>query len=119
MSVYWLLTAEERFRAELNQASDDVGGWLTRLNSVLTETFAGQVVLVRDRYSGYRPFDGLVVLFVDVQRGESVRQCNFASPGTYIVKIAFDERQASLRDEIAAWNSTSPVSSTATACSCN
>ena len=69
MNVYWLLAARERLRAELHGQLTGLAVWLPRLNSVLAEVFAGQVVLVRDRYSGYRPFDGLVILFVEVQPG--------------------------------------------------
>jgi hypothetical protein len=76
--------------------------------SVLNDIFAGQIVLVRDRYSGYRPFQGLVILLIEVQPGENAPPCRFHSPGTYIVKIAFEERQADLKGEIDSWNAARP-----------
>ena len=108
MNVYWLLAAQERLRAELHGLPDGLEEWLPRLNAVLAEIFSGQVVLVRDRYSGYRPFDGLVILFVEVQPGAESQAGRFPSPGTYIVKIAFDKKRAVLKGEIDAWNNARP-----------
>ena len=108
MNVYWLMAAKERLRAELHGESQGMAHWLPRLNAVLGEVFAGHMVLVRDRYSGYRAFDGLVILFVEVQPTPVSPSCRFASPGTYIVKVAFDDRRAALKAEIGAWNSARP-----------
>ena len=108
MNVYWLLTAKESLRAALHGQSAGLSSWLPRINGVLADIFAGQVVLVRDRYSGYRPFQGLVILLVEVQPIANPHPCRFPSPGTYIVKIAFDERRADLKGEIDAWNAARP-----------
>lgn len=118
MNVFWLLTAQERLRADLHGKPEGLAGWLPRLNAVLAEVFSGQVVLVRDRYSGYREFEGLVVLFVEIQPAAAESQARFPSPGTYIVKIAFDEKRQVLKKEINSWDRSRPSIFTAIMFSC-
>lgn len=108
MNVFWLLTAQERLRAELHGKQEGLAEWLPRLNAVLAEVFSGQVVLVRDRYSGYREFEGLVILFVEIQPIAAGSQGRFPSPGTYIVKIALAEKREVLKKEIESWNRSRP-----------
>jgi len=109
MSVYWLLNASENFRAALNGQSVPLAQRLEEVNAVLEKVFPGDVVIVRDRFSGYRPFDGLVILLVEVQPGPNPVAGDFHSPATYIVKIALDDEGGELKREIAAWNSTRPA----------
>ena len=108
MNIYWLLSASERLRAALHGRSSDANSWVDRINKQLEEAFPEQVVLIRDYFQGYREFYGMVVLLVEVQPLPGGTTGRFRSPGTYIVKVAFDELLQDLKDEIDAWNNSRP-----------
>ena len=108
MNIYWLLTASERLRAALHGLPSDASYWVERINKQLAEAFPDQVVLIRDYFQGYREFYGMVILLVEVQPLPGGTSGRFRSPGTYIVKVAFDELQADLKGEIDAWNHSRP-----------
>lgn len=115
MSVYWLLSASESLRAALHGYSDEthsdtdqVASWTDRINGVLVDVFPGQIVLIRDYLQGYRAFYGLVVLMIETQPTAGAAAGRFLSPGTYIVKVAFDKKREVLRHEIEAWNNARP-----------
>ena len=112
MAVYWLQSARENLRKALHGQAQGFGHWMPCLNAVLDEVFRGQVILVRERYSGYRPFAGLVILFVEVQPlpdgTPTTVHGRLTTPGSYIIKIAFDDKRADLKTEIDAWNSARP-----------
>ncbi len=108
MSVFWLLAAKESLRAALNGSTVGFEPWIERIDAVLVEAFAKQTILVRDYFRGYREFYGIVILFVEVHPTNESSPGRFQSPGTYIVKVAFDNAQPALQKEIAAWNKSRP-----------
>lgn len=111
-SVYWLISASQNLRAAVHaDASRDPAAfesWQRNINAVLADVFPAQVVLVRDQFFGYRPFDGLAILLVEVQPREAAPNGQFPSPGTYIVKLAFGERLADLERELQSWDAARP-----------
>lgn len=108
MPVYWLLSARESLRAVLHGRPLGLAERLPQINGVLADVFAGQVVLVRDRYAGYRPFDGVAILLVEIQPADGAAPGRFPSPATYIVKVALDDARG-LKREIDAWNAARPA----------
>ncbi|OWK43753.1 hypothetical protein [Fimbriiglobus ruber] len=116
MPVYWLIAASENLRAAVyGDTIHDPKAFTalrTRIDGVLAKVFPGQVVIVRDRLSGYRPFDGLAILLVEVQPDATsvpVPSGLFPSPGTFIVKVAFDGMAGELHSELRAWDTSRPA----------
>jgi hypothetical protein len=108
MNVYWLLSASEQLRAALHGAAFSTDHWVVRINGKLSEAFPEQVVLVRDYFQGYREFYGMVILLIEIQTLSNQPSGRFRSPGTYIVKVAFDELLDDLKAEISNWNKSRP-----------
>jgi tetratricopeptide (TPR) repeat protein len=116
MPTYWLIAAAETSRAAAfaSSAGDPRAGAKhhQQLDKALAEVFPGQIVLVRDFLSGYRPYDGLAILLVEVQptrrRKGAPNSGPFYSPGIYIVKIGVGKRAEDLKRELDAWNNARP-----------
>ncbi len=108
MSVHWLLAAKETLRAALNGSELGFEPWIQRIDDVLKNVFPEQTVIVRSYFRGYREFYGVVILFVETQPANAMTRGRFHSPGTYIVKVAFEEMREALKQEIAAWNNSRP-----------
>lgn len=108
MKIHWLLSASERLRIALHGREADANSWVAKINTELVQAFPNQVLLVRDYFQGYREFYGIVILLVEVQPLGDKSSGRFRSPGTYIVKVAFNELQADLKGEIDAWNHSRP-----------
>ncbi|MEZ5940616.1 MAG: tetratricopeptide repeat-containing protein [Planctomycetaceae bacterium] len=114
MSVYWLISAAESLRKVVHRLEgenpDAFQDIQSAFNQTLAATFPGQVILVRDRLSGYRDFDGLGILLVEVQpeHDGAASSGPFHSPSVYIVKVAMPDRLQALETEMTAWDSARP-----------
>jgi hypothetical protein len=114
MSVYWLISASETLRKSTHALQLlDPGAFAQmqeEFSRILADVFPGQVVIVREQLSGYRDFDGLGILLVEVQPvpGKRATTSLFHSPCVYIVKVAVGHRLKDLQRELQAWDSSRP-----------
>lgn len=113
MSVIWLIDASESLRAATDSTQYDVGGFdqlREAFSRALAQAFAGQVVIVRERLSGYRDFYGVGVFLIEVQPAEPAanRSGTFHSPAVYIVKTAIETERNELAKELDAWDNCHP-----------
>lgn len=101
-TVVWTHRAERRLQDHLIRAEGSAAGLARTLadyDGRLAAAFPGATaVLALDVYAGFRPRPGEVILRVDVRDDRE--------PGTYIVKLAADER---LAQELGAWAACRPV----------